>query len=284
MAILDGKTIAKQRLDALAIDIQAMTNLAQRPPCLAAVMVGDNPASRIYVAHKIKACEAIGIRSIKHQLSESVAQADLLAVIKTLNQDEDVDGILVQLPLPEAIETQVVLESIHPSKDVDGFHPYNAGRLLQRRPLMRSCTPYGVMKLLESTGCVLAGKHAVIVGCSNIVGKPMAIELLTAGCTVTICHRLTERLEQYICQADVLVVAVGKPGLVRGEWIKQGSIVIDVGITRLSTGEIVGDVDFESARQKAAWITPVPGGVGPMTIAMLLENTVLARRYHDQNL
>lgn len=285
MAVIDGKNIAKQRLDSLAMDIQWMIHSGQRPPCLAAIIVGDDPASEIYVAHKIKACHAVGIRSIQEVLPASCTEADLLSVIQALNQDSAVDGILLQLPLPTSMDAQVMLEAISPFKDVDGFHPYNAGRLLQRRPLMRSCTPYGVMKLLESTGCLLAGKHAVVVGCSNIVGKPMAIELLSAGCTVTICHRLTEHLEEYIRQADILVVAVGKPSLIRGEWIKQGSVVIDVGITRLPTGKIVGDIDFESAEKKAAWITPVPGGVGPMTIAMLLENTLIAakRRHHEQN-
>jgi methylenetetrahydrofolate dehydrogenase (NADP+)/methenyltetrahydrofolate cyclohydrolase len=239
-------------------------------------MVGANPASQDYVRNKRQACEKAGIVSFSHDLPESMPQAELLALIDKLNADKRVDGILVQLPLPVHIDTETVIERIHPAKDVDGFHPYNIGRLAVRLPLLRSCTPYGVMKLLESTDKPILGSHAVVVGASNHVGRPMALELLLAGCTVTVCHRFTQDLSDQVARADILVVAVGKPGLVKGNWIKSGAVVIDVGINRLADGHLVGDVEFDTAKERASWITPVPGGVGPMTVATLLLNTLEA--------
>jgi methylenetetrahydrofolate dehydrogenase (NADP+)/methenyltetrahydrofolate cyclohydrolase len=239
-------------------------------------MVGGQAASQVYVRNKRRACAEVGIRDLSHDLPADTSQAALLALIARLNRDPGVNGILVQLPLPGHIDPNAVIEAIDPAKDVDGFHPYNMGRLAQRRPLLRPCTPYGVMRLLERTGETLSGKNAVVVGASNIVGRPMALELLLAGCTVTVCHSQTRDLAQHVGQAEVLVVAVGKPKMLAGEWIRPGAIVVDVGINRLTSGQLVGDVDFESARERAGWITPVPGGVGPMTVAMLLANTLQA--------
>ncbi len=274
--LIDGKRIA----EALRADIrqQVAAHLAagRTAPGLAVVMVGAHPASQVYVRNKRRACVEAGIRDLSYDLPATTAQRELLALIARLNSDAAVHGILVQLPLPEQIDPNAVIDAIDPAKDVDGFHPCNIGRLAQRRPALRPCTPYGVMRLLESTGEALAGRHAVVVGASNIVGRPMALELLLAGCTVTVCHSQTRDLPGHVAAADVLVVAVGRPQMVRGDWIKPGATVIDVGINRLPDGRLVGDVDFESARARAAWITPVPGGVGPMTVAMLLANTLQA--------
>lgn len=280
--IINGKAIADQLLAHLRQEVETHTSTGKRPPGLAVILVGDNPASAIYVRNKRRACDATGIHSIAHDLPASTSQEALLNLIDELNADSSIDGILVQLPLPEHIEDRAVIERIDPSKDVDGFHPYNIGRLVQRSPTLRPCTPYGAMTLLKSTGVELRGMHAVVVGASNIVGRPMALELLLAGCTVTITHSATRNLEQHVRAAEILVVAVGKPKMIQGDWISPGTVVIDVGINRLADGKICGDVDFESAAQHAAWITPVPGGVGPMTIATLLQNTLHAYQIHQR--
>ncbi len=253
----------------------------KRQPGLAVILVGADPASQVYVGSKRKSCAEIGIYSQSYDLPESTSEQQLLEVIDQLNDDHNIDGILVQLPLPKHIDTTKVIERIKPSKDVDGFHPYNVGRLCQRIPTLRACTPYGVMKLLETTGINLYGQHAVIVGASNIVGRPMALELLLGGCTVTVTHRFTKDLEHHIRQADILVVAVGKPEFIPGQWIKQGAVVIDVGINRGADGKLKGDVQYEAAAQQAGFITPVPGGVGPMTVAMLMYNTLYAYETHQ---
>jgi methylenetetrahydrofolate dehydrogenase (NADP+)/methenyltetrahydrofolate cyclohydrolase len=242
--------------------------------------VGDDPASHVYVKNKKIGCEKAGIASFSYELDASTTQQHLLGLISELNQDPKIDGILVQLPVPEHINSEAIIEAIAPGKDVDGFHPYNIGCLTARIPALRSCTPYGCMKLLEETGIDLHGKEAVVVGASNMVGRPMALELLLAGATVTICHRFTNNLQSHIERADIVVAAAGKQGLIQGEWIKQGAIVIDVGIHRLEDGSLTGDVDFEAASKRASWITPVPGGVGPMTITMLLANTIEAFKNH----
>lgn len=274
--IINGKAIAENLLIKIRKITDSATAAGRRAPGLAVILVGDNPASAIYVKNKRKACEKAGIRSIDYDLPAAATQDELLALIDRLNADTEIDGILVQLPLPRQIDDRAVIERIQPTKDVDGFHPYNLGRLAQRMPTLRPCTPYGVMTLLQSTGIALRGKHAVVVGASNIVGRPMALELLLAGCTVTITHSATRDLPSHVRQAEILVVAVGKPRMIQGDWIRDGAVVIDVGINRLPDGKICGDVDFDAALQRAAWITPVPGGVGPMTIATLLQNTLHA--------
>ncbi len=280
--IIDGKAIAARVRGEVRQQVEARVAAGKRPPGLAVILVGRDPASEVYVRNKRRACDEVGFLSFAHDLDESVSQDELLALIEDLNNDSRVDGILVQLPLPMHIDTETVIESIRPDKDVDGFHPYNVGRLAIRLPVLRPCTPRGVMTLLESTGQPIRGQDAVVVGASNHVGRPMGLELLLAGCTVTTCHRFTRDLESHVARADILVVAVGKPGIVKGEWIKPGAVVIDVGINRTEEGKLVGDVDFEPARKRAGWITPVPGGVGPMTVATLLENTLeAAERFHD---
>ena len=278
--ILDGKALASRLRNTLADDVAALTEKHGRAPGLAVILVGDDPASHVYVRNKKSACKQVGIRSFSHELPADTSQQHLLGLISELNHDPKVDGILVQLPVPEHINPEAIIEAIDPGKDVDGFHPYNLGRLTARKPALRSCTPYGCMKLLEETGEDLHGKECVIVGASNIVGRPMALELLLAGATVTVCHRFTRDLQAHIERADIVVAAAGKQGLVRGEWIKPEAIVIDVGIHRLPDGSLTGDVDFATASQRAAWITPVPGGVGPMTITMLLANTVQSFKTH----
>ncbi|NWL80344.1 bifunctional methylenetetrahydrofolate dehydrogenase/methenyltetrahydrofolate cyclohydrolase FolD [Pseudomonas taiwanensis] len=274
--LIDGKTIAARLRQQIAQRVAERRQQELRVPGLAVILVGSDPASQVYVAHKRKDCEEVGFLSEAHDLPASTSQAELLALIDRLNEDPAIDGILVQLPLPEHLDASQLLERIHPDKDVDGFHPYNVGRLAQRIPLLRPCTPKGIMTLLESTGANLYGMNAVIVGASNIVGRPMALELLLAGCTVTVTHRFTKDLAGHVANADLVVVAAGKPGLVKGEWIKPGAIVIDVGINRQDDGKLVGDVEYDVAAQRASWITPVPGGVGPMTRACLLENTLYA--------
>jgi len=276
--IIDGKKIAQSFRSKIAAEVEELNKTCQRSPLLAVLMVGHDPASEVYVQHKRSACAEVGIETRQYRLPFSAKEVDLLHVIDLLNQDSHVDGILVQLPLPPHIDVHHVLESIVPQKDVDGLHPYNLGRLAQRYPSFRPCTPRGVMALLESIHYDCKGVCAVVVGCSNIVGQPMALELLSAGATVTICHSHTRKIQSYIEMADVLVTAVGKPNLIKGEWIKRGAAVIDVGITRLSSGKLVGDVEFLPAAKRAGWITPVPGGVGPMTVAMLLENVLLAAK------
>ena len=273
--IISGTQLASQIKSNVAQQISQYVAQGKRAPGLAVILVGADPASQVYVGSKRKSCAEIGITSKSYDLPETTTEQALLELIEELNQDTKVDGILVQLPLPKHIDSTKVIEQISPEKDVDGFHPYNVGRLCQRIPTLRACTPYGVMKLLETTGISFYGKHAVIVGASNIVGRPMALELLLAGCTVTVTHRFTEDLASHIRQADILVVAVGKPKFIKGEWIKEGAVVVDVGINRLE-GKLVGDVEFDVAAQRASYITPVPGGVGPMTVAMLMQNTLSA--------
>ncbi len=267
--LIDGKILSAAILSDIANQIKK-TNAA---PGLAVILVGNDPASEIYVKNKQAACEQVGIHSFFHHLPETVSEKELISLIEKCNHDKNVHGILVQLPLPKELDYKKILECIDPKKDVDGFHPYHLGRLAQRRPLFRSCTPFGVMMLLESIQQIYKNRHAVVVGASTVVGRPMALELLSVGCTVTICHRFTEDLKPFISQADILISAVGKPNLIKGDWIKKDATVIDVGITRLRDGNIVGDIEFEKARERAAWITPVPGGVGPMTIAALMLNT-----------
>ncbi len=276
--LIDGKALAAALRDVISKEIHARKAAGHREPGLAVVLVGDDHASDIYVRNKRQACESVGIKSFYHQLPADISEHDLINLIQELNDDDNVDGILLQLPLPKHINSDLALDCINPNKDVDGFHAYNLGRLAQRRPLLRSCTPLGIMTLLDSIHTEYKYKHAVIVGASNIVGRPMALELLLAGCTVTVCHRFTADLEYFVKQADILVSAVGKPNIIKGDWIKPGAIVIDVGINRLEDGSITGDVEFESARKNAAWITPVPGGVGPMTVATLLRNTLDAAK------
>ena len=280
--LIDGKQIAADIRKNIAQQVQDRLNKGLRAPGLAVILVGSDPASEVYVSHKRKDCEQVGFQSQAYDLAETTTQVELLDLIDQLNNDATVDGILVQLPLPKHLDSSLLLERISPSKDVDGFHPYNVGRLAQRIPLLRSCTPKGIMTLLEHTGVDLHGLDAVIVGASNIVGRPMALELLLAGCTTTITHRFTKDLESHARRADLVVVAVGIPNLVKGEWIKPGAIVIDVGINRQDNGQLIGDVGFDEAIKRAAWITPVPGGVGPMTRACLLENTLQACEQAEQ--
>lgn len=273
--LIDGKMLALKIRADIATQITELKRREQIQPGLAVILVGEDPASAIYVRNKRQACEEAGIKSVHHYLPASTTENELIALIQQLNHDPAIHGILLQLPLPGHIDDNKVLESIEPRKDVDGFHPYNLGRLAQRRPLLRPCTPLGIMMLLDHIQQVYKNRHAVIIGASNIVGRPMALELLLAGSTVTVCHRFTQDLSTFVSEADILVSAVGKPGLIKGEWIKPGSTVIDVGINRLKDGNITGDIEFDIAKKRAAWITPVPGGVGPMTVAMLLKNTLM---------
>ena len=280
--IIDGKAIAQSVRQAVATKVQQRIAKGLRAPGLAVVLVGQDPASQVYVGSKRRACEEVGFVSRSYDLPVDTTQADLLALIDQLNADPDVDGILVQLPLPAHIDSTLVIERITPAKDVDGFHPYNVGRLAQRIPALRPCTPKGIMTLIQHTGVDTYGLNAVIVGASNIVGRPMTLELLLAGCTTITTHRFTKDLESFVRQADLLVVAVGKPEFIPGDWIKPGAIVIDVGINRLPDGRLVGDVAYQAASERASFITPVPGGVGPMTVASLMENTLEAcEQYHS---
>jgi len=276
--LIDGKAIA---LTVQARVQQAITERAGRglrAPALATLLVGADPASQIYVRRKREACAAAGIRSLPTELPAQTSQAELLERIDALNAEDDVDGILVQLPLPAHIESTAVIERIRPDKDVDGFHPYNIGRLAQRIPALRPCTPAGVIELLRHIGEPFHGRRACVVGASNHVGRPMALELLLAGATVTVCHRFTRDLARHVGDAEIVIAAAGRPGLVSGRWIRDGATVIDIGINRLADGRLVGDVDYDHQRDRAAWITPVPGGVGPMTVAMLMYNTLQAQR------
>ncbi len=274
--LIDGKAVAQSVRERVRTAIAERTAAGHRAPALATVLVGEDPASQVYVRSKRQSCADLGIRSVPVHFPPTVSQAELLAEIDRLNADDSVDGILVQMPLPAQIDATEVIERIRPDKDVDGFHPYNLGRLAQRLPVLRPCTPYGVIELLKSVGEPFKGRTAVVVGASNHVGRPMMLELMLAGATATCCHRFTADVPGEVARADILVVAVGKPGMVRGEWIKPGATVIDIGINRLENGKLVGDCDFESARERAAFITPVPGGVGPMTVAMLMQNTLQA--------
>jgi methylenetetrahydrofolate dehydrogenase (NADP+)/methenyltetrahydrofolate cyclohydrolase len=275
-ALIDGKAIASQVRQAVKEKVSQRLKVGLRPPGLAVILVGSDPASQVYVGSKRKACEEVGFVSRSYDMPKTTTEDELFSLIDELNRDNAIDGILVQLPLPKGLDANLVIEHINPEKDVDGFHPFNVGKLVLRQPGLRPCTPKGIMTLIESTGVNPHGLEALVVGASNIVGRPMTLELLLAGCTVTTTHRFTKDLEAKVRNADLLVVAVGKPAFIPGEWIKQGAIVIDVGINRLDTGKLVGDVGFDIAQTKAAHITPVPGGVGPMTVASLIENTLIA--------
>lgn len=273
--IIDGKLLSQQIRSDIAKKVSKRKQEGLRVPGLAVIQVGNNPASKIYVQNKQKACDEVGFSSFAYEFEHSITE-ELLALIDKLNVQDEVDGILVQLPLPDNIDKTQVLERISPKKDVDGFHPFNIGRLLQREPLLRPCTPYGIVTMLQSTGVQLSGLNAVVVGASSIVGRPMALELLLLGCTTTITHSRTQDLADHIRRADIVIAGVGIANFVKGEWIKPGAIVIDVGINRLENGKIVGDVEFSEAVKRAGFITPVPGGVGPMTVATLLQNTLQA--------
>ncbi|MDZ4141178.1 MAG: bifunctional methylenetetrahydrofolate dehydrogenase/methenyltetrahydrofolate cyclohydrolase FolD [Methylotenera sp.] len=279
--IINGKAIAEDLLNSIKTRISSRLQAKKRAPGLAVILVGGDPASTIYVRNKRLACEKVGIISSAYDLPATTTEAELLALIEKLNRDDSIDGILVQSPLPPQIKDEHIIECINPNKDVDGFHPYNIGRLAVRQPTLRSCTPFGVIKMLEASNISLMGLDAVVVGVSNHVGRPMALELLLAGCTVTSCHRHTKDLAKIVSNADLVVAAAGKAGLIQGAWIKPGAIVIDIGINRLPDGSLVGDVDFKAAKERAAFITPVPGGVGPMTVATLMENTLLALELHE---
>ena len=276
--IIDGKSIASELLDNIKQEIITREKEGHRAPTLAVILIGENPASKIYVDRKIIACEKTGIKSIAHNLKDSVTQEELLKLVIACNQDNKIDGILVQSPLPAHINEEVIIEAISPKKDVDGFTPHNIGLLAIKTPILRSCTPYGVIKMLNTLKIKLEGLDAVVIGQSNHVGRPMFLELLLAKCTVTICHSKTKNLQEKISQADIIVSAIGKPNFIKGNWIKHGAIVIDIGITRLNNNKIVGDIEFDIAKERAAFITPVPGGVGPMTVATLMENTLIAQK------
>jgi methylenetetrahydrofolate dehydrogenase (NADP+) / methenyltetrahydrofolate cyclohydrolase len=280
---IDGTLISQTVRAEVAARVNARVSAGLRAPGLAVILVGQDPASQVYVGSKRRACEEVGFVSKSYDLPVNATEIQLLDLVNQLNNDPEIDGILVQLPLPAGIDSTKVLEQIIPEKDVDGFHPYNVGRLAQRIPTLRSCTPKGIITLLNRYNIELRGKHAVIVGASNIVGRPMTLELLLAGCTTTTCHRFTKDLESHVRQAEVLVVAVGKPNFIPGDWVKEGAVVVDVGINRIESGKLIGDVDYEVAKTKASFITPVPGGVGPMTVASLIENTMIAcEQFHTK--
>lgn len=278
MATINGKEIAAAVRSVLKEEVAALKAAHGLTPGLAVVLVGENPASKVYVRNKAKACVEVGIRSFQHLLHERATQEDILGLVRELNDSKDVHGILVQMPLPPHIDSAAVLEAISPDKDADGFHPCNMGRLMAGMPSLQPCTPMGIMRLIEHTGTDISGKDAVVVGRSNIVGKPVALMLLARSATVTICHSKTADIAKRISNADIVVAAIGRPEFIKGDWIKKGAVVIDVGINRLNDGRLVGDVEFGGASKRASFITPVPGGVGPMTIAMLLQNTVTAAR------
>lgn len=282
-SLLDGKQAATQLKRDIKETVDRMLAKGQRPPGLAVILVGDDPASNIYVAHKRKACDEVGFNSYAYDLPKNTSEQELLSLINTLNYSDEVDGILVQLPLPPSIDPNKVIESIHPNKDVDGFHPYNVGRLAQRNPLLRPCTPFGIINLLAYYKIPLVGVHTLVIGASNIVGRPMASEFLLAAATVTVCHRFTPDLEPYVRMADIIVVATGIQDVINVEWLSEKQIIIDVGMHRLPNGKLRGDIDFERAQHRVAWITPVPGGVGPMTIATLLQNTLLTANHHRED-
>jgi len=275
--IIDGKQIASDLLEKIRQEILERASNGIRNPCLAVILIGDNPASHVYVKNKKLACEKVGIKSVAYDFDSSITQNELLRLVKEINSNQEIDGILIQAPLPEHINEDIIINAIDPKKDVDGFHPFNIGLLAIRQPKLRSCTPYGVIKMLKASNINLEGLDATIVGVSNNVGRPMALELLLEKCTTTSCHSRTKNLEEKVRQADLVVVAAGRQNLVRGEWIKKGAIVIDIGINRVDN-KLVGDVEFEVASKNAAYITPVPGGVGPMTVATLMENTLIAQK------
>ena len=276
--IIDGKQIANETILEVKETISKATMKGEKPPGLAVIQVGEDSASKIYIKNKRIACSKVGIKSFNYDLPEQTSEKELIELVVSLNSNPEVNGILVQLPLPPQINETIIIETIEPIKDVDGFHPYTIGRLMQRIPILRPCTAIGVMTMLDSIGVDPIGKHVVIVGASNLVGRPLALEFLLRGATTTVCHRFTENLEHFVRQADILAVAVGKPNVVLSEWIKKDAIVFDIGINRNKKGDITGDVDFEAAKEKASWISPVPGGVGPMTVAMLIKNTLLASK------
>ena len=279
--IIDGKAVATAVRTELKDLLQMRINTGARAPGLAVVQVGEDPASKIYVSKKREACDDMGFVSEAYDLPKDTEQSELLSLIDTLNAADHIDGILVQLPLPKHIEANLVLDHIDPQKDVDGFHPCNLGLLAQKRPRLRPCTPYGITMMFSHYNLDIRGLDATVVGASNIVGRPMGLELMLAGCTATVCHRFTRDLKSHVERAELLVVAVGNPEVVKAEWIKPGAIVIDVGMNRLPNGKVTGDLDFEAAAQRASWITPVPGGVGPMTVTALLHNTYYACSYAE---
>ena len=279
--IIDGKARADRLAHEIKVRVAARVAAGKPVPGLAVVHVGDDAASQVYVRNKRRMTVAVGMQSFAHDLPAATSESDLLALIDRLNADPAVNGILVQLPLPPHIDSERVTERINPHKDVDGFHPYNIGSLVLKRPTLRPCTPYGCMTLLKDTGEDLVGRHAVVIGQSNIVGRPMALELLMERCTVTICHSKTRDLPGLVRQADIIVAGVGRPNFVQGSWVRDGAIVVDVGINRGADGKLCGDVDFAAAKERASWITPVPGGVGPMTIATLLSNTLRATELQE---
>jgi len=276
--IIDGKAIAQKIRSEIKDQVTEIVNQGDQAPGLAVIQVGQDPASSVYVKNKRMACEEVGMNSFNYDLEEDISQENLLSIIEDLNNNDEVTGILVQLPLPDHINETIIIESIDPRKDVDGFHPYTIGRLMQRIPLLRPCTAIGVITMLEEIGIDPIGKHVVIVGASNLVGRPLNLEFLLKGSTTTVCHKYTEDLQSHVMQADILAVAVGKANFIPGDWIKEGAVVFDVGINRNEDGKLTGDVDFEIAKERASWISPVPGGVGPMTVAMLIKNTLLARK------
>ncbi len=280
-SLIDGKFLASLRRNELKQQVQEHLQKGHRAPGLAVVLVGNDPASSVYVTNKRKACLEVGITSHSYDLPKDISQDDLIKLIDELNHSNEIDGILIQLPLPKHINEAVIIERIQPKKDVDGFHPYNLGRLAQKNPLLRPCTPLGIITLLNFYKIDIKGKHAVVIGASNIVGRPMSLELLLAGATVTICHRLTQHLDKLVKIADIVIVAAGQMDVVNVDWLNKNQVLVDVGIHRLADGSLRGDVDFKKAQDKVAWITPVPGGVGPMTIVSLLENTMMAARCHD---
>jgi len=278
--IIDGKQIANETILEVKETISKATMKGEKPPGLAVIQVGEDSASTIYIKNKRIACSKVGIKSFNYDLPEQTSEKELIELVVSLNSNPEVNGILVQLPLPPQINETIVIETIKPTKDVDGFHPYTIGRLMQRIPILRPCTAIGVMSMLDFIDVDPIGKHVVIVGASNLVGRPLALEFLLRGATTTVCHRFTENLEHFVRQADILAVAIGKPNVVLSEWIKKDAVVFDIGINRNKKGDITGDIDFETAKEKASWISPVPGGVGPMTVAMLIKNTLLASKLH----
>ena len=274
--IIDGKKIAQETISDIKEAISKTKEEGTKPPGLAVIQIGENPVSKIYVRNKRIACDQVGMHSFNYDLPEPTSEKELIELVVLLNKNPEVNGILVQLPLPDHINETKIIETIDPIKDVDGFHPYTIGRLMQRIPILRPCTAIGVITMLDYIGVDAVGKNAVIVGASNLVGRPLALELLLKGATTTVCHRFTKNLENFVSQAEILAVAVGKPNIIPGNWIKKGAVVIDIGISRDTNGKITGDVEFDVAKKRASWISPVPGGVGPMTVAMLLKNTLVA--------
>ena len=274
--IIDGKKIAQKTISEIKEAISKTKKEGIQPPGLAVIQIGENPVSKIYVRNKRIACDQVGMQSFNYDLPETTSEKELIELVVLLNKNSEVNGILVQLPLPDHINETKIIETIDPIKDVDGFHPYTIGRLMQRIPILRPCTAIGVITMLDYIGVDAMGKNTVIVGASNLVGRPLALELLLRGATTTVCHRFTKNLENFVSQAEILAVAVGKPNIIPGNWIKKGAVVIDIGISRDTNGNITGDVEFDVAKKRASWISPVPGGVGPMTVAMLLKNTLVA--------